>query len=80
MMRIAVLSLDYGGRIGTGREDAAEAEAEAERERRGAENIVEKRKRRGEDTGGKRRGGGAGEGAGLGPEENRERTDYRGLV
>ena len=78
MMRIAVLSLDSGGRIGTGREN--EAEAEAEKGRKGAENTVEKRKRRGEDTGGKRRGGGAGEGAGLGPEENRERTDYRGLV
>ena len=78
MMRIAVLSLDSGGRIGTGREN--EAEVKAERGRKGAENIVEKRKRRGEDTGGKRRGGGAGEGAGLGPEENRERTDYRGLV
>ena len=78
MMRIAVLSLDSGGRIGTGRED--EAEAEVERGRKGAENTVEKRKRKEEVTGGKRRGGGAGEGAGVGPEENRKRTDYRGPV
>ena len=42
VMRIAVLFLDCGGRIGTGREN--EAEAEAEKGRRGAENTVEKRK------------------------------------
>ena len=65
-----------GGRLGTGRDD----ESEVERGREGAENTVEKRKRRGEDTGGKRRGGGTGEGAGAGPEGNRERTDCRGPV
>ena len=75
-MRMAALSLGCGGRIEIGRD----AEAEAERGRGGAESTVGKGKRRGEGIGGKRRAGGVGEGAGLGPEKRKERTDYRGLV
>ena len=75
-MRMAVLSLGFGGRTGTGREDAAEVE----RGREGAENTAEKRKRRGEVTGEKKRGGEVGEGAGPDPKGNREKTDCRGLL
>ena len=75
-MRMAALSLGSGGRIKKGRD----AEAEAERGRGGAESTVGRGKRKGERIGGKRRAEGVGEGAGLGPEKRKERTDYRGLV